>query len=620
MSREEYKKFLKQNKMVIMLLMMSVIVLMGSSYAWYSISIKSEKGQSITSGNLSLNLEENDEEIILDNAVPLSDQAGLDQKGYQFSVTNTGTIASQYSIYFQGCITEGCIGENEIVGTLIKYNLIKNNYNSGVRYVSELKVGEKAEIILAEGTVGAGETVHFTVRFWIAEEATTEISDKVFRAELLLEGNQLKGIPNEPELVGDMIPVVYDDTAAVWKKADYTTLDWYNYDEQKWANAVTIKDSIKRKNYKNAKAGTVINQEDINTFFVWIPRYSYTIGNDRKGYLIEGAEPPSLDYPGAFNIKFVSKNITDQGSGQYDINLAENYYTPSSFCWGDTCDDEASRSDSLNKELNGIWVAKFEMSGQKDNINGGITEITNLPNVSSLREEGVAMMFNSIQRLMNGSSGEKVYGLKGNYDTHMIKNTEWGAFTYLSQSKYGKYGNKNYHSVNREIAVNNCTNYITGVGGDTVDARGDEASCTKNTYQTALGQAASTTGNIYGIYDTAGGAHEYVMGNYNNHLGLSAFNKTDSLASNISRKYYNLYTSTKHIKGDASAQDFGFRLDGYSSYYYDYVEEEFLTRDTPWVSRGGNSAGGGGVGIYYHGMSNGNGFEAGTSRFVLVNG
>ena len=615
MNIDEYKIFLKQNKIVLILLMMSVVVLIGSSYAWYSLSFISEKEQSIASGELSLNLEGETNEISLANAIPLSDQEGMDQEGYHFSVTNKGTLASKYSIQMQGAT----IGdENRMSETFVKYNLVKNNYNRGVGLVSELKNVESKKL-LAEGTIGAGETINFTLKFWIIEEATTEISGQEFRTNLIVKGEQLKGIPNEPELVGEMIPVIYDDTKATWKKADYTQNDWYNYDEQRWANAVTIKDSRKRNDYQNANIGTEIKMEDINTFMVWIPRYSYTIGNDRKGYLIEGAESPSLDYPGAFNIKFVSKNKTDKGSGKYTGSLAEGYYTPSSFCFGDTCDDDATRSDAGNKELNGIWVAKFEMSGQTDTINGGITEITDLPNVTSLREEGVSSMFTSIQNLMNGNKAETNYGLKGNYDTHMIKSTEWGAFTYLTQSKYGKYGNEKYSGIDREVSVNNCTNYITGIGGDTVNARGEEAVCTKNTYQTALGQAASTTGNIYGIYDAAGGAHEYVMGNYNNQEGLSGFTKTGSTLTNLNRRYYNLYTGPTSIKADATAMDFGFPLSESLSYYYDYVESEFLTVDTPWMSRGGNAQGGGGVGIFYHGMSNGIGFEAGSSRFVLVN-
>lgn len=42
-----------------------------------------------------------------------------------------------------------------------------------------------------------------------------------------------------------------------------------------------------------------------------------------------------------------------------------------------------------------------------------------------------------------------------------------------------------------------------------------------NAYNTTLGQTASTTGNVYGVYDMSGGADEYVMGNMSSTSGTS---------------------------------------------------------------------------------------------------
>ena len=46
---------------------------------------------------------------------------------------------------------------------------------------------------------------------------------------------------------------------------------------------------------------------------------------------------------------------------------------------------------------------------------------------------------------------------------------------------------------------------------------------TNGVYNTSLGKDASTTKNIYGIYDMSGGAYEYVMGVYNKAIGYSRF-------------------------------------------------------------------------------------------------
>ena len=74
-----------------------------------------------------------------------------------------------------------------------------------------------------------------------------------------------------------------------------------------------------------------------------------------------------------------------------------------------------------------------------------------------------------------------------------------GAVAYLTHSQYGRNGN--------EITINNNSNYITGIAGDTVTA--SSSSSTENTYNTSKGMLASTTGNIYGVYDLSGGAWEY---------------------------------------------------------------------------------------------------------------
>lgn len=50
----------------------------------------------------------------------------------------------------------------------------------------------------------------------------------------------------------------------------------------------------------------------------------------------------------------------------------------------------------------------------------------------------------------------------------MIKNSEWGAVAYLSQSKYGKYGNNDYDGVEKEIFINNSQAHYTGRSGGNI--------------------------------------------------------------------------------------------------------------------------------------------------------
>ena len=148
---------------------------------------------------------------------------------------------------------------------------------SGKRYIGIY--GEDKE------NLGVGEKVTVTIRLTSdlsgdykgkIKVTTGEPVKKNCIADLDSVGEDTSGA-NPPELVGDMIPVVYNECTKSWVKAD-TTKSWYNYDNQVWANAVTIKDQAKRARYVSATAGTEIPIDDMNTMMVWIPRYSYTLG------------------------------------------------------------------------------------------------------------------------------------------------------------------------------------------------------------------------------------------------------------------------------------------------------------------------------------------------------
>ena len=123
-----------------------------------------------------------------------------------------------------------------------------------------------------------------------------------------------------------------------------------------------------------------------------------------------------------------------------------------------------------------------------------------------------------------------------NLESHMLKNSEWGAVAYLTESKYGR---------NRTEIGFSDEGYITGGGTD-------------NAYANAENQLQSTTGNVYGIYDMRGGAHERVAAYYN---GSTSSNLTDNGGSFASQggqstKYATAYTgtssSTAYKYGDAS--------------------------------------------------------------------
>lgn len=425
---------------------------------------------------------------------------------------------------------------------------------------------------------------------------------------------------NKPDLSENMIPIVYDIENNIWVKANNTNeyvQNWYNYNEKIWANAVTVTESS-REQYLMADPGIEIKEEDVLTYLVWIPRYKYEIFNDGSNIIIGATDESNIK---TINIEF-ENSVAEKSLG---ISNGE-FLTHPAFTFGDT-------------ELSGFWVGKFETGGTID-------QILIKPNVSSLRNVKVSDMFISAREIEKDGN---IYGVKADeVDTHMMKNSEWGAVAYLSHSQYGINGNIRYNNSNTYITGCAATNEPT-TGYITVGYSGCE-----NKYDTATGYLASTTGNISGIYDMSGGAWEYVMGviqdssltnkplsgnssSYNSGFnGLYGTSGSHTTGIDFPEsKYFDLYAYgdssnnvaaySRGILGDATKELGSFaqstiETDGQtryiSSWYHDYAYFPYSVY--PWFHRGGYSQGGADAGIFsYHG-TNGNAIGHDSFRVVIT--
>src|SRR5699024_2859434 len=150
---------------------------------------------------------------------------------------------------------------------------------------------------------------------------------------------------------------------------------------------------------------------------------------------------PTQALPGEIDIRFVSTSIKDRGTAKYIVSSGiqdNSWYTPDAFTFG-------------NEELSGIWVGKFETSiSNRSALHGGgnTTSLDAMikPNVKSWRYINVSNIYQVGLKL--SAEGNR-YGFSTTMNSHAMKNSEWGAIAYLSQSKYGKLGNVNFSGANK---------------------------------------------------------------------------------------------------------------------------------------------------------------------------
>lgn len=280
--------------------------------------------------------------------------------------------------------------------------------------------------------------------------------------------------------------------------------------------------------YLSKPVGTKINNEDVNSYFVWIPRFKYKLWNATGENNIDTYNAYQIGIDIVFEKDNESSGVIycenlECYSDELKITkITQNdngkYYTHPAF-------------KNLDEELSGIWVSKYEVSNNNQTIESK-------PNNEVWTNNYLSSFYQSIKKIGNNYS--------------MIKNTEWGAITYLSHSKYGVCQNNNCQTITPN------TTYVSG----------------NNLYDT-------TTGNIYGVYDMAGSATEFTMSNYTDNPNELSLTNSNFQNTPISNNDYNLYYNNGFILGDATKE-----LSLESGIWYNSTNN-FINSTNNWLARGG---------------------------------
>lgn len=385
-----------------------------------------------------------------------------------------------------------------------------------------------------------------------------------------ITGGTWDGTICTPRVLGGMKKVYWNGSDEIVQgDADFVETDWYAYTEQ---TGTTETEGSGTSKWANVKMSD-------DSYFVWIPRYEYKILSG------EGTSTA-----GVIDINFISTEKTTPTAG-YTIHPAFTSSAPNGGGFG---------------EIPGLWVAKFEasQSNATSESSGDSGKIKIQPNVQSWRSIKIGDMYTNALNYDTTSINNT------EFDSHLMKNSEWGAVVYLAWSKYGRNGT--------EITINNSRSYITGNAGNTISA--SAASGTTNAWNTSKGMLASTTGNASGIYDMSGGAWEYVAGyvaNGNSNLSSngSSFASTSVTSNSESTKYvtvyekgssdsqannWNAYKALTNLRGDAMKETAS-SYSGNTSWNGD--DSDFPSSGGPFFGRGGVYFDGSEAGaFYYHGF------------------
>ena len=420
--------------------------------------------------------------------------------------------------------------------------------------------------------------------------------------------------------------IAQENTAEVpenWEKTSKTDNEWYSYADtangntEVNVNAPKLRGAMTPIKYVGSDAAEQTGSKWANaitqdgSMWVWIPRYAYKI---TSGYHTAG----TADEGGTIEVAFIdtNNNFLNGESGTIVTDPEDVTYTAEGV-QNEWLVHPAFTSSAENGggfgEVTGMWVGKFEATGSYDS-SAKTGTLSVKPATSSLRDMTINEQYKFAQ---TGTYGETV-----TLNSHMAKNSEWGAVAYLGQSKYGANGQK----------VQRNTNSSFYTGGS-------------NTESTIYGanKTQSTTYNAYGVYDMNGGAWERaasyvdygdnmssnsktyggygeegsILGKDSTERATSTAYKTVYTASGTSQSNsYNLLAEEGTIKkGDAIYETSSTYSNSTGSWFGAYAN--FPNTTNPFFNRGGNYNNSN-AGVFYFNNNNGNANSNNSFRPVLV--
>ena len=624
----------KQNIIMGISFILLIFMVIGVSYAAYKFSATGTKENVISTGTISMSYSQNSF-IDLKHTYPKTDTYAIatkeDKSSMEFSVSmeTSGTKQINYALAITNIEEGATLKSDKVKIYLEKEGKVVNNFETNKGKTIDSFKNKYIEGLIDSYAIyqdiltTSNKTHHYTLTAWIDESYilpiknetnnTKQTNEETYKFKVKVVGvdtpiaieekSTVSSLDtsgaNAPVLASNMIPVYYDETSGVWKKADKNNKDnnnrWYSYESSgeykgMWANAVTVKDT-NRQTYLNATPGTTISMNDITTMWVWIPRFNAVTPNNYNG----GTKAK----PNAIDVTYAKQNEP----------------AIDAFTFG-------------NKELSGFWYGKFETghatlaSNTTKNNLGCTNEICNNANGIIIKPNVTSLQYNNLSNFFFASRSMEQTGnsfgfIKDEVDTHMSKNNEWGAVAYLTQSIYGRCTDSTTCAA---VGINNNKNTITGYGAPA----GSNDSATNGAYNTTLGKDASTTGTIYGIYDMAGGSYEFVMGIFadtngkprsgytiGSNSGFTGMLSDGTTYTGIAfpdSKYYNLYTGSSYT-GHALTET----QDWYGSFAF------FADKSQPCFYRGGGYNMSLSAIIFNFIGSPGGGDKNLSSRFVIIN-
>lgn len=162
----------------VLLIAICLVTLVGSSYALFTRTLTGTKKVSVQTGTLKVDFSEGNR-INLSNVAPMSDSDGMNTTPYTFTITNSGTMNAYYTVRNEED------SSNTLNNKYIKYRLINDNYDSGIKTLDTM--GNGYYMLSSENSLSVGQSITYKLYLWISSEADNEAQSKTYQSKIVVQ-------------------------------------------------------------------------------------------------------------------------------------------------------------------------------------------------------------------------------------------------------------------------------------------------------------------------------------------------------------------------------------------------------------------------------------------------
>ena len=309
-------------------IMFSLLVLIGTSYAFFVYSKEGEKQNSMATGIFQVNFQEESGAISLKNTYPMKDDEGKNLEPFIFSVENKGNISAKYQISIVE--DEG----NTLNRGSLRYELKKQGEEGTISNLNDLVIKDNV-------TLDGLQKDTYELRLWLDEKTGNEAMGKTWKGRIQVVAEESKAYAFE-DYIAPTITLSGERVMNVTKGEVFTDPGVASVSDN--VDSLTSDKVTKRYEYFNGESTSVVDGVNTNQEGVYIIYYELLDTRGNKGVaartinvvqvnsnppIIELTGEPTLTYargdyyvePGVTAKDEVNNDLTNQIITIHNLNL-----------------------------------------------------------------------------------------------------------------------------------------------------------------------------------------------------------------------------------------------------------------------------------------------------------